>query len=75
MLSKNSKQFLNQAYKMSLRSAITSAPRMGLFLRAQQPFQRTALLASQQVRGFAAALPDHIELEMPNLSPTMEKVS
>ena len=33
------------------------------------------LMGSQPTRAFAGGLPDHIVMEMPNLSPTMEKVS
>ena len=36
--------------------------------------RRPSFMPNMAMRSFAA-LPDHIKLEMPNLSPTMEKVS
>ena len=67
----------SQAYKLSLRSSgLLAHPKMALFIaRNRTAAQRTVALGAQQTRGFSASLPDHIKLEMPNLSPTMEKVS
>ena len=76
MFSTKSKQMVSAAYRLSLRSSLLAAPKMNLFMaRNRSAIQRTVALAAQQSRGFSASLPDHIKLEMPNLSPTMEKVS
>jgi pyruvate dehydrogenase E2 component (dihydrolipoamide acetyltransferase) len=36
-------------------------------------YKKSALMVPQQSRMFSSSLPEHIKLEMPNLSPTMEK--
>ena len=42
---------------------------------AEEKKEKVTLANSVNVKPAASALPDHIRLEMPNLSPTMEKVS
>jgi len=42
----------------------------------RQLVNKYSVMGQIQTRSFAAGgLPDHVKLEMPNLSPTMEKVS
>lgn len=64
-------------YRVTLRSAtfnVVQASRMGMMTR--QTLGKYSLMGSVQTRCFAAGgFPDHVRLEMPNLSPTMEKVA
>ena len=49
---------------------------MGLFMINKVNHNQRYLMAEQSIRFFASGdLPSHMKLEMPNLSPTMEKVS
>ena len=74
MFTTKSKKLMSSAYKLTLRSGLTVCPKMTLFVAQNRTaLQRTVAIGSQQVRTFAS-LPDHIKLDMPNLSPTMEKV-
>lgn len=65
------------AYRVTLRSAainVVQASRMSMMTR--QTLGKYSLMGSVQTRFFATGgFPDHVKLEMPNLSPTMEKVS
>jgi hypothetical protein len=40
----------------------------------QQSELRYSMMTMNNVRSFSSNLPPHVKLEMPNLSPTMEKV-
>ena len=72
-----SKQMLNRA-RQTLRftqaavshNNFVQAPAMGFFKRQTVSMSKNVIAPTQ--RGFST-LPDHIKLEMPNLSPTMEK--
>jgi hypothetical protein len=76
MFSTKSKKLMTSAYKLSLRSGLNVYPKMTIFMaRNRTAIQRTMAIGAQQTRSFASGLPDHVKLEMPNLSPTMEKVS
>lgn len=47
---------------------------MNIFMaNSKKIYQKSMFMATQQARMFAASYPDHIKIEMPNLSPTMEK--
>jgi hypothetical protein len=76
MFANKTKQALSTAYKVSLRAGSVSflnASRMGFL--SKHTLVRKNIIGSTTVRCFAAKYPEHIALEMPNLSPTMEKVS
>jgi len=64
------------AFRFTLRSTATNivqASRMTMMTR--QLLNKYSVMGQFQARSFAAGgLPDHVKLEMPNLSPTMEKV-
>jgi len=70
----SNKKLFSQATKLTLRSSQIAMPKMGLFVVLKGTAARTQVMAKHQTRFFAAAYPDYMPLEMPNLSPTMEKV-
>ena len=75
MLANRSKQLVNSAFKrMTVRAVGTSLTTKMALMTVQKRVPRAAGLLTAQRRAFSGSLPDHIELEMPNLSPTMEKV-
>lgn len=69
-------KFTRKAFqKLATRSTVVATPRMGL-MTINKPTTHTqykTLVNVGSIRKFAS-LPDYIKLEMPNLSPTMEKV-
>ena len=67
-------KFTRKAFqKLATRSAVVATPRMGLMTINKPTTQYKTLVNVGSIRKFAS-LPDYIKLEMPNLSPTMEKV-
>jgi hypothetical protein len=67
-------KFSRKAFqKLAARSTLTLTQRMTL-MTLNKPVQYRQIVSIGSMRSFAS-LPDYIKLEMPNLSPTMEKVS
>lgn len=61
------------ASKATSNMIMCQQPSMGYFVvNQQQKEARYSLVQMQNMRSFS--LPPHMKLEMPNLSPTMEKV-
>jgi len=60
--------------KLSTRSALILTQQMGFMTISKPAAHLRALVNVGSVRRFAS-YPHHIVLEMPNLSPTMEKVT
>lgn len=75
MLANRSKQLLQAQFKrMTARAATTNLVAKMQLMTVSRKVVRSAVMPAAQHRMFSGSLPDHIELEMPNLSPTMEKV-
>lgn len=73
---------LKQSFRIAQQTAfmnvnsVKAATKITSFAPMQIASQvNSTSLFNTQMRQFSAALPDHFALEMPNLSPTMEKVS
>lgn len=68
-------KFSRKAFqRLATRSSLVLTQRMGIMTLNKPATQYRALVSIGGVRRFAS-LPEHIKLEMPNLSPTMEKVN
>ena len=85
MFLKSSKQayakLIQSRQALSLQSMVTAQAAKPIlcnskfaYLTTTSARKQTSVMGSVAMRAFSGNLPEHIVLEMPNLSPTMEKV-
>lgn len=68
------KAFQSYATRSSRQAVMSLTQKMGYLTKAKPANQYNRIVSAGGMRMFSS-LPDHVLLEMPNLSPTMEKVS
>jgi hypothetical protein len=70
-------QTLQRMWKVNLRTQmlLTTSRMTFITAQAQKSHFKMAKMVTGQYPMRYFSLPDHVKLEMPNLSPTMEKVS
>ena len=66
--------FTQIAARSTHQALISAGNKMNYLTKVQPMIGRSFKATYKQYRAFSS-LPEHIKLEMPNLSPTMEKVS